>query len=155
MQLLIVISSAWLALCMVACAPPPQKGRDELVQAIASRSLSTVQQLTQSGCDISSPDNRGNHLTPLMWAIKSEDRQIFEYLLDRGADPNKTNIEGETTLHFAIYGRDRNADLVNLLIKHGANVNAKDKRGSSVLDYANAKPEAPKLINLLLQAGAK
>ena len=51
---------------------------------------------------------------------------------------------------------NKDIELVNLLIEHGADVNAKDSSGRSVLGYAKATTfDNTEIINILIQAGAK
>ena len=49
---------------------------------------------------------------------------------------------------------NRNAEMVQALIDGGANVNAKDKKGFSVLSYSKNN-ENKKINKLLVAAGAK
>jgi ankyrin repeat protein len=51
-------------------------------------------------------------------------------MLLRGADPNKTDCDGKTPLHFIMNLFSRNGtvsgSITDLLVIYGANVNAKD-----------------------------
>ncbi len=72
------------------------------------------------------PDVHGGYdrITPLMIASKRKnDIQIAEFLIQNGADVKAADSRGETVLHHAsmING---NKNIINLLIKHGADVNA-------------------------------
>ena len=53
--------------------------------------------------------------------------------LERGADVHATDEDGLTALHHAV---PRGAGVVQLLVDHGAAVDAKDKRGRAPLDVA-------------------
>lgn len=53
--------------------------------------------------------------------------EIVEYLLEKGADVNVKNLEGETPLHYAV-GSD-STRIVAILCENGANVNLKNKQG--------------------------
>ena|SRR5882672_2652944 len=151
-----IILATFLLLSVPACTEEKSNGkREALLSAIDQGDIRSVKRLAESGCDISSPDRKGNHLTPLMWTINYQRKDIFLYLLSRGPDLNQKNGDGETVLHFAVYGRDANVDLVEALIKQGADVNARDKKGASVLSYAKAQPPAPTIVDLLRKAGAR
>ena len=135
--------------------------RADLLAAIDERDLSAVKRLAESGCDISSPDKWGNHFTPLMWAILYDEKDIATYLIAKGCDVNQQDIDGETALQYALYGGDANIDLVKQLIKHGADVNHRDKKGIIILSDAkvilsDGKPLLPesKIISILIENGA-
>jgi len=51
----------------------------------------------------------------------------------RGADVHDTDEDGLTALHHAV---PRGAGVVQLLVDHGATIDARDKRGRSALDVA-------------------
>ncbi len=62
---------------------------------------------------------------------------IVELLLDAGADPdNPRSAAGNTALHLAAYHGD--ADVVKLLLKHGADPVLLNNSGATVLDMARA-----------------
>lgn len=81
-------------------------------------------------------------------------------LLELGADVDATGTIGATPLLLAAssYDGKSSEDTVDILIKHGANLNAKTKDGKSLLDLANSivdperRPEAVKYIQSKLQA---
>ena len=61
---------------------------------------------------------------------------LCRWLLDRGADVNRTDILGRTALHHAV--RDGAVDAARLLIARGADLDAKDWQGRTPLDLAEA-----------------
>lgn len=68
-----------------------------------------------------------------------------------GVDVNWTDSEGRTALHMAV---DRNnLEIVEFLIKHGANLNIQDHEGSTPLHYA-ALCEHKEMCATLLSHGA-
>jgi ankyrin repeat protein len=76
----------------------------------------------------------------------------IQYLLDRGADINKSGKFGKTALMMAAYRGD--SDSVALLLSRGADVNTKDRDGSSALSLAKQEGYR-ETIDLLRRAGAK
>jgi ankyrin repeat protein len=74
--------------------------------------------------------------------------QWSSYYLSKGANAKTADNNGITPLHLVAY--TDNVDLASLLIKAGADVNAKDKySGFTPLDYA--QDNEPKMIELLEQ----
>lgn len=70
-------------------------------------------------------------------------------LLDAGADPELPDCVGETALHGAI----NNVCVLHTLLKRGANVNARDRAGRTLLLVA-VLVDRPVCVEMLLRAGA-
>ena len=76
-------------------------------------------------------DNNGR--TALMWATKSDDAGCVRLLVNSGADVNKADKDGTTSLTLAV--TNGHYESVNLLLK-GADVNATDSYGNTALMFA-------------------
>src|SRR5438552_7007362 len=97
--------------------------------------------LTASG-----PDSR------LIEAVKGGNRESARALLQqRRVDVNAREVDGTTALHWAARGDD--AELVQWLIRAGANVNAPNRYGVTPLSLAATNGSA-RVIAALLDAGA-
>lgn len=70
--------------------------------------------------------------TPVLMAILRCQHDLAEKLLAAGADINIPNRNENTALHFAV----ANPEIVHLLIKHGANVDARNCVGETPLHIA-------------------
>ncbi len=88
------------------------------------------------------------------------DAATVKLMLDRGAKVDEPDPLGHTALAYAA-GSDRiPADVVKVLIEHGADVNSKSPHqnsvdsGMTVLDIARLRGETP-VVDILLKAGAK
>ena len=85
-----------------------------------------------------------------------------EFLLDRGVDPGTSNERGQTGLHWAMYGP--HVEVVRMLLRHGAPVNALDATESTALHWGlhgwAMTSDAPEregyyeAVGLLVRAGA-
>jgi ankyrin repeat protein len=79
------------------------------------------------------------------YEIQSE---LFSILLEKDADPNIADSEGQTPLMKAAYfGRQR---MVAMLLKHGSSPSFQDRHGSTALHYAADAP----IVESLIRAGA-
>jgi ankyrin repeat protein len=74
---------------------------------------------------------------------------VVEYLINSGATVNSTNSYGSTALHYA--AGTGHVDVVRLLLKHGAQKDAKDKEKQTPLMLVKSlKPENyDELVKLL------
>lgn len=82
-------------------------------------------------------------LSPLALAASFSDDKAVRLLLDKKADPNYTGTRGITPLMVAVATEDPNLDSVRHLVEAGAQINARDKSGRSVLDWALLQGESP------------
>ena len=88
---------------------------------------------------------------PLVEAVKRADADAARTLLDGGADPNATEADGTTALHWA--ARLDSVELAELLLAGGANVAAANAFGVQPLWLAAVNGSAP-MLGRLLDAGA-
>ncbi|MCH9754061.1 MAG: ankyrin repeat domain-containing protein [Alphaproteobacteria bacterium] len=94
-------------------------------------------------------DHNGD--TPLICAIKKQNEDIIDILLQSGSSPNKTNSRGETPLTTAIQYFSSN--IITMLIEEGAKVNQVNAHGESPLKLAT-KLDNQECITLLTENGA-
>ena len=80
--------------------------------------------------NINSKDNDGN--TFLILSVKQGLNYISKLLLERGANPNIQNNEGNSALHFALSGK--NFIIADLLKKFGAKEDCYNKLGYTPWD---------------------
>lgn len=100
-----------------------QKGADQLKSLIEQTSLSVA---------ITDPFN-GQPL--LLAAIASADNSFIQYLLEKGADVNVCDDQGDTALHHAVkQGQEAVVDL--LLNTKGITIDKENREGCTPLEYA-------------------
>lgn len=87
----------------------------------------------------------------LVDAAEAGDRVALRRALDRGSDPNLTQPDGMTALHWAAYRDD--AEAVELLLAAGADASRLNRYGVSPLSLACENGRAS-IVALLLRAGA-
>jgi len=92
-------------------------------------------------------------LTPLMFAAPAGEPAVIATLLKAGAHVNAADYRKMTALMLAVATDRPHAETVRQLIAAGADVNAKDQFGDSVLDWARRFGD-PEITGMLQKAGA-
>lgn len=116
--------------------------------AIDQGNTGVIRLLLERGDD---PDRRTkSDMTPLTIAGSSQNIEIMQLLLDRGADIN-AKIQGSPGLHKAI--EEGLSTTVKWAIEHGVDLKATDSNGKNALDIAYEKDKKD-IVQQLLDAGA-
>lgn len=128
-------------------------GRTALFYAIATGNTDTISFLLDNGADQNYQQKKESYInTPLMDAVFSDNKEVVDLLLQRdlSASINIPDETGQTILFHAIAKNDK--DLVEKLIKSGADIEYKSEfLGSPLTFAANNNQE---MVKLLLNKGA-
>lgn len=126
-------------------------GITPLHAALFSKEATAYRTLLKAGFDPDMPADNG--ITPLMAATFHQDSSFLEAALDKaGKLPTRKDVRGRDALFLAV--ASRRISNVRLLLANGADPNAKDTRGNSVL-MASLQGRRPdkEIVRLLLSAG--
>ncbi|HEY0962204.1 MAG TPA: ankyrin repeat domain-containing protein [Pseudomonadales bacterium] len=129
----------------VAEAEP--KTETPLMAAARAGNVDAVQRLLDAGAGLNATDPV-DHQTALMWSVAEGHVDVAKRLLDAGADPNmqarvsglseRKNADfptgGFAALHWA--ARDGNEEMIDLLLGHGADIDARNGDGSTPMMLA-------------------
>ena len=121
---------------------PGSGGTTPLMYAALYRDAATVRRLLEMGADVNARNDAG--ASALLWAV--DDLEITRTLLDRGANPNVTSMDGRTPLAVAA-GRYGASSIVRLLLDRGAKL----ERQPLLVPATDAGD--PATIRLLLDRG--
>jgi ankyrin repeat protein len=129
-------------------------GETALTYAISNAESKTIK-LIADHSDINLRDNLGQ--SPIHLALLKQKEEIFDYLLEKGADVNiggaKGNLKNQTVLYLAVT-RNRE-DLVQKLLEKGADPNIADSDGSLPLAEACIGASVnPNIVQMLIDKGA-
>ena len=92
-----------------------------------------INRLIMKGADIFSETDQG--VTPLIFAISSNQTIIAKMLIDYGSDPNKLTLRNETPLIIAV--KNENSEITEALLRAGADVDFTDRYDATALHYAS------------------
>ncbi|XP_060583022.1 ankyrin-3-like isoform X2 [Ruditapes philippinarum] len=129
------------------------KGGDYLIHVVAKTGICQLPVLMSlvrlQHADINLCNSDG--LTPLMIVARDGDSNYCDILMCvLGADPNKQNEEnGRTALHYAV--SHNHVNVVNCLVKRGADVNVEDKdkcRPDDVTLLSNSTEDCKEIVQL-------
>lgn len=76
--------------------------------------------ISKEGNDVNKLTHDGRSY--LFWAANKGNVEMMQYLIDKGAKVNMTDDKGSTPLNFAAGSGQKNTEVYDLLIKHGANL---------------------------------
>jgi ankyrin repeat protein len=145
-----------------------EEGYTALHLAAQEAPLAVVESLL-SACNrdvnVDVKDN-GNGYTALHWAVNRNRPEIVKLLLGQGAiEIDAQDKNGSTPLHVAIHSslafidiqdandeiKDKNLEIIKLLLASGARVDIPDEYKHMVLDLVNVRPKAisPEIIELV------
>jgi ankyrin repeat protein len=135
------------------------EGATPFIRAAAFGQLSITEFLLHNGSDLEARDKWGR--TALIAAAcdcaaasMPDTYEIIKLLLDRGAQINATDNDGNTSLMVASEGGVVKTDIVKLLIARGAKLGLKNKAGQTALALA-LQGDNPEVVRLLKGALAK
>jgi len=124
-------------------------GRTALGVALAMNEIALATYLVEQGANLGVADVRSG-LTPVLYAVGSDDSNLLSMLLDRGASPDDRLRRGESALHLAVSAE--NGDMVRLLLAASAEPNPQNSSGDTPLHLAASRGN-PELILALIEAG--
>lgn len=110
-----------------------------LAGAIEADDPARIDQCIADGADVNFAGE--NKVTPLAWSIVEQKKRAFRRLLELGADPNCVDNAGRSPLIVAAECNE--FDLVELLLKAGADYRHKDAKGRDLLyEFIATSPDA-------------
>jgi ankyrin repeat protein len=120
--------------------------------AIEKGKLGAIKALVESGADPDTLIEYGPYkITPLMKACHHGEQEIAQYLLDKGANVNAVDSDGNTALYTAVLAR--RVETVRMLISRGAKVNTRNLMDFTPIASA-AAAGSTEIVGVLAEAKA-
>ncbi len=124
--------------------------KTDLMCAIEEKNIDKVKEAIAKGDDVNAKDKYGNPVWT--YAIRTENKEIMQALIDAKVDLEAQNKDGKTALMAAIFNSHN--DMAKFLIEKGADVNArsthKSTKDMTPLFFAKDK----EIVEALIKAGA-
>lgn len=134
---------------LAAGADPNSRSVLKRIPLHYAKGRQVVAKLVEAGAEIEVRDHEG--ITPLCSVF---DTEAMEELIKRGASVNnKDCTRGWTALFWASSGSPVHLDRVKLVLRQGVDMNIRDRKGNTLLDYAVADGHND-LAMLLIESGA-
>ena len=129
-------------------ATQPQQVANDVWEAVSIGDLNLIKESITNGLDVNARNPASGD--PLLFtAAVMGHTEIMGLLLEKGADINIQNRDGNTSLHVAaFFGR---ADATELLLKYDANIHARNKQGGTAIDNANLDWDTTQAILNIIQ----
>ncbi|MFO7842591.1 MAG: ankyrin repeat domain-containing protein [Bacteroidales bacterium] len=126
--------------------------------AIKNKEMEKVQKMIAEGTD---PGYQFNGKNALHVACQSGSPEMVQLILKAGVGVNERTEEGKgmTPLQYAIFKSSVPAEVIRILLDHGAKVNAKGPNGAMPIHFAIRKSgdetESLKIAKILIEYGAE
>ncbi|KAJ3577241.1 hypothetical protein NPX13_g3327 [Xylaria arbuscula] len=139
-----------------------KEGKTPLMSYLTRTQLSSnsdpLNHLLKFRPDCSVVDNKGNNIMHYLVGCEGimDLTEVLRDLLALGADPNSRNFAGNVPLHVISRRLGVVDQILDLLLASGADLNARDKQGSTVLFRVieDRWRENPDFVQLLIEKGA-
>ncbi|MBP2159860.1 MULTISPECIES: ankyrin repeat domain-containing protein [Asticcacaulis] len=138
-----VLNNAELTRILLEAGADPNDG-ESLYHATEHRDLECLSVLLEFGASVD------GHVIRHM--LDREDPEGLRLLLEAGGNPNETNAEGDTALHWAVR-RNRSSNIVSMLINYGADLDAAREDGRTAYAMAIVSGQTA-VADLLAARGA-
>ena len=128
-----------------------EKQRTKFITALDNKNYRLLQKMTEENPGLLEI-RYGNGDTPLLDAVRMEEREMVEFLLARGANPNAQGSNGKSSLHY-IYDKE-DIEIAKLLLDNNASPDIRNVWGNTPLHIAIFRGEDDTIAKLYISRGA-
>jgi hypothetical protein len=146
---LLSLVSGSLYLAIIRPKLAERRNGQELRSAVWTQDTKQVRKAVEKGARL---DTQVGDATPLIAAAQLGNVELCRYLLSRGADVNRENLQGESALIVAL--KRAHPEVALALVDGGADVNLPDGQGQTPLLLA-AQFDNPEIVEALLAKHAE
>ncbi|XP_067674104.1 ankyrin-2-like [Haliotis asinina] len=125
--------------------------KDQLIHIATAYGFTAIVKLLLDGVGVHTDVRGGNNMTAIMYACYLGHKEIAELLLQRHADPELLDEEGDNCLHLACRGGS--TDIVKLLLDKKMDIDKRGEHARTPLMYASYNGHGD-VVRFLLENGA-
>lgn len=122
--------------------------KSPLMAAIEKKSFSTAKLLIDMGASVKVSDENG--YTPLHYAVLNNQKELVSVITNKLCDVDATDNEGNSPLFYSV---GKSKDIMNTLLRAGADINGTNSDGKTALHQAVIKKNIES-VKFLLENGA-
>lgn len=111
-----------------------EDGRSILVYAVLENDILSAKTLISRGANVNLKDNNG--WSPLHFAVNEYHLEIAKLLVESGAEINAKDSYGNTVIWRAVFASKGRGEIIDVLLKNGANPDIKNNSGVSARSLA-------------------
>lgn len=111
-----------------------EDGRSLIFYSVFENDILTTHELIKKGADLDIVDNNG--WTPLHYSVNEYLIEITKLLIENGASINAKDSYGNNVIWRAVFASRGRGDLIEFLLKNGANANELNDSGISARNLA-------------------
>ncbi|MBQ2645049.1 ankyrin repeat domain-containing protein [bacterium] len=137
----------FLLLCGADINVRDENLKSPLMAAIEAKSFETVFLLINVNASVKVSDENG--YTPLHYAVLNNQKEIVQTITSKFCDTEATDNEGNTPLFYSL----GNKEIMNILLRSGADINGINSEGKTVLHQAVIKNDYDS-VKFLIENGA-
>ncbi len=111
----------------------------DILEVVARGDLARIKEIVVQVPQSVNVHSKRSRWTPLLIAVRAEEREIAQTLLDHGADVHTRSIDGKSAIAYAV--DTGNLAMVKVLLEGGARIDQVDLEGTDLRSYAEAQRE--------------
>jgi ankyrin repeat protein len=122
-----------IAITNIEAQPSVEKQYTKFTRCINNSNIAKAQKLLNKGFQVDAKEITGK--TPLLYSIQVHNFEFAKFFIEKGANIQATDNDGNTSLHYAIANNEQNK-IAYFLIDKGVKIEQANKNGETPFHYS-------------------